>query len=347
MNFSPSDGERLMRKVSAFLCVSGMVLGSIGSVQAPPPGKRVRIAVLMYGNRAEFVQLMQRYGKQHPAVTGRLADLTFYDGRYDAAVQNDQAQLAINLKYDAIIVNPLDFEANVEVVTKARSAHIPVVVTNARLNTQEATSAVDSDDVLGGYIEAKDVLQKLGCRGNVVIIEGPKGGSGEIQRGQGNERAISECPAGAVRVLERKTANWSRSEAMDLMQNWLQRHKGKINGVIGQNDEMALGAIEAIKAAGLNVHDFAIAGIDGVSDAVNAVKRGEMTSVLQDARAQMHASIDLALRAALGPGYRPMSSIWKQYEKDMPWNDGQSKHYLVPWTVITPKNADELLATRK
>jgi putative xylitol transport system substrate-binding protein len=336
-----------VRKTAAFLCVGGMLLGSFGSGQAVPPGRRVRIAVLMYGNKAEFVQLMQRYGRLHPAVTSGLADLTFYDGRYDAAVQNDQAQLAVNLKYDAIIVNPLDFEANIDVVTKARNAGIPVIVTNARLNTREMTSAVDSDDVLGGYLEAKDVLRKLGCKGNVVILEGPKGGSGEIQRGQGNERAISECQAGAVRVLERKTANWSRSEAMDLMQNWLQKNRGKINGVIGQNDEMALGAIEAIKSAGLNVHNFAIAGIDGVSDALSAVKRGEMTSVLQDARAQMHASIDLAIRAVLGPGYRPMSPIWKQYEKDMPWNDGQSKHYLVPWTIITAENADDLLATRK
>jgi len=335
-----------MTKVLAWLW-AGMLLGAACLHASPVPGKKVRIAVLMYGNKAEFVQLMQRYGKQHPAVTGGLAEITFYDGRYDAAVQNDQAQLAINLKYDAIIVNPLDFEANLDVVTKAKAARIPVIVTNARLNTQEMTSAVDSDDVLGGYIEAKAVLQKLGCKGNLVIIEGPKGGSGEIQRGQGNERAISECPAGAVKILERKTANWSRSEAMDLMQNWLQKHRGRINGVIGQNDEMALGAIEAINSAGLNVHDFAIAGIDGVSDALHAVKRDEMTSILQDAQAQMHASIDVAMRAVLGPGYKPMSPVWKQYEKDMKWNDGQSRHYLVPWTVVTPKNADELLASRK
>jgi len=110
---------------------------------------------------------------------------------------------------------------------------------------------------------------------------------------------------------------------------------------------MALGAIEAIKSAGLNVRDFSIAGIDGVSDALNAVKRGEMTSILQDAQAQMQASIDIAMRAVLGPSYKPMSSIWKQYEKDTKWNDGQSKHYIIPWTIVTPRNADELLESRK
>jgi len=314
-----------------------------GAAAAP---KKVRIAVLMYGNKAEFVQLMQRYGRQHPAVTAGLADVTYYDGRYDAAVQNDQAQLAINSKSDAIIVNPMDFQANIEVVTKARAAHIPVIVTNARLNTGEMNSEVVSDDVLGGYLEAKNVLQKLACKGNVVIIEGPKGGSGEIQRGQGNMKAIGECPAGAVKILERKTANWSRAEALDLMQNWLSRHRGAINGVIAQNDEMALGAIEAIKSAGLKVSNFSIAGIDGVTDALQAVKRGEMASILQDARAQMQASIDVALRAVLGSSYQPMSPVWKQYGQSLPWNGGQSKRYAVPWTVVTPANADRLLQDR-
>ena len=331
---------KMSRRTAALVAVAGFASGARAA-------RKPRIAVLMYGNKAEFVQLMQRYGKQHPAVTGGLAEITFYDGRYDAAVQNDQAQLAINSKADAIVVNPMDFEANIEVVKKAKAAHIPVIVTNARLNTQEMTAEVASDDVLGGYLEAKNVLQKFGCKGNVVIIEGPKGGSGEIQRGQGNMRAIGECPAGAVKILERKTANWSRAEAMDLMQNWLSRHRGAIQGVIAQNDEMALGAIEAIKSAGLKMSGFAIAGIDGVTDALVSVKRGEMASILQDARAQMQASIDVALRAVLGPGYKPLSPIWKQYAGSLEWNDGQSKRYAIPWTVVTPANADSLLQGRK
>ena len=209
------------------------------------------------------------------------------------------------------------------------------------------TAEVASDDVLGGYLEGKAVLQRLGCKGNVVILEGPKGGSGEIQRGQGNMRAIGECPSGAVKILERKTANWSRAEALDVMQNWLSRHRGGIQGIIAQNDEMALGAIEAIKSAGLNVNSFSIAGIDGVTDALVAVRRGEMASILQDARAQMQASIDIALRAVLGPSYHPMSPIWREYGDKLPWNDGQSKRYAVPWTVVTRANADALLQSRK
>lgn len=335
-----------MNKTKIALFASAMLLGSIAAAQAAP----VKIAVLMYGNKAEFVQLMEKYGKQHPAVTSGEAVLTFYDGRYDASVQNDQAATAIQTRADAIIVNPMDFEANIDIVTNANEANIPVVVTNARLNTDEMTSEVISNDELGGYLEAKAVLDKLDCKNNkvnVVILEGPKGGSGEIQRGKGNYQAIAACGEDQVTVLERKTANWSRAEAQTLMENWLQKHRGKINGVIGQNDEMALGAIEAIKGAGLEVKDFAIAGVDGVSDAIHAVQAGEMVSILQDAKGQMQGSIDIALRAVKGESYQPQSEIWKQYEANLKWDGGTQKHYFIPWTVVTNENAQQLLDARK
>ena len=111
-----------MGKIS---CRTAALFAAAGLAFAAPPPKKPRIAVLMYGNKAEFVQLMQRYGRQHPAVTGGLAEITFYDGRYDSAVQNDQAQLAINSKADAIIVNPMDFEANIEVVKESHGRAHP------------------------------------------------------------------------------------------------------------------------------------------------------------------------------------------------------------------------------
>lgn len=314
-----------------------------GMVQATP----VKIAILQYGMKAEFVQLMNKAAQNHPAVKNGEASITIFDGRYDPLVQNNQAETAIRTKYDAIVVNPVDFQANVDVVTMANKAGIPVIVTNSRLDTAQATSEVVSDDVEGGYLEAKAVLDKMHCQGNVVIIEGPIGISGQIQRGQGNDKAIAECGPGKVKVLERKTANWSRSEAISLMENWLQKYRGRINGVIGQNDEMALGAIEAIKSAGLNINDFAIAGVDGVSDALQAVKQGEMISYLQDGQAQMQGAIDVAIRAVKGNEYRPESAIWQRYKDELKWNDGQDKVYQIPWTKVTAENVDELLKFRQ
>ncbi len=325
------------------LIASSLIFGMSSVAQAAP----VKIAVLMYGMKAEFVQLMEKASKEHPAVKSGDVQITMYDGRYDPMVQNNQAETAIQTKADAIIINPMDYEANIDVVTMANKAKIPVIVTNARLDTDKMTSEVVSDDVLGGYLDAKAVLKKMNCKGNVVILEGPMGGSGEIQRGQGIDKAIAECGKGNVTVLERKTANWSRAEALPLMENWLQKHRGKINGVIGENDEMALGSIEAIKEAGLNVKDFSIGGIDGVTDAIRAVQQGEMVSILQDAHAQMQGSIDVALRAVKGSSYKPESDIWQQYQGQMDWKDGTSQRYAVPWTEVTVANAQQLLDARK
>ncbi|ABZ76573.1 periplasmic binding protein/LacI transcriptional regulator [Shewanella halifaxensis HAW-EB4] len=307
----------------------------------------IKIAVLMYGMKAEFVQLMEQAAYNHPLVKSGEVKITMYDGRYDALVQNDQAETAIRTNHDAIIINPMDFDANIDVVDMANDAGIPVIVTNARLNTDQMTAEVVSDDVQGGYLEAKFVMEQIGCKGNVVILEGPKGGSGEIQRGQGNEKAIAECPEGAVKVLERKTANWSRAEGMTLMENWLMKHQGKISGVIGQNDEMALGAIEAIEGTGDTVDNYVIAGIDGVTDALHAVNSDKMTSILQDANGQMQGSIDVALRHIIGEQYQPASAVWQQYADQLNWNNGLSKRYDIPWTVVNKQNVNELLEMRK
>jgi putative xylitol transport system substrate-binding protein len=250
----------------------------------------------------------------------------------------------INQHYDAIIFAPIDADAAASAVEEASKAHIPVIGTNTRANTDLLTSYVGSDDVRSGYLEAKAVLDKIGCKGNVVIIEGPIGISAQVQRSEGNKKALAECPN--VKVLAMKTANWSRAEAQTLMEDWLTRYRGRINGVIGQNDEMALGAIEAIKAANLKVNDFAIAGIDGITDALLAVKSGEMTSILQDANAQAQGSIDVAIRQVDGPSYKPQSAIWAQYPQ-MPWDGGTAKNYNVPWTPVTAQNVDALLKFRE
>jgi len=307
--------------------------------------KPVKIAAAVYGLKAEFMQLWTAALNRHPAVKSGLAKVTVFDGKYDANTQNDQFDTMITQKYDAIIFVPIDIQAGAKAVEKASEAKIPVIGSNTRVNSDLLTAYIGSNDVLSGKMEAEAVLDKMGNKGNVVIIEGPIGQSAQIERRKGNLEAISAHPD--IKTLEMKTANWSRAEALTLMEDWLTSHKGQIKGVIGQNDEMALGAIQAIKQAGLNVSDFDIAGIDGVTDALLAVKRGEMTSILQDATAQAQGALDLALHAVLGDAYQPQSPIWQQYAKGMPWNDGKDKVYNVPWTPVTSQNVDALLKERQ
>ncbi|WP_104663523.1 substrate-binding domain-containing protein [Ensifer adhaerens] len=306
--------------------------------------EKIKIGAAPYGLNAEFMQIWSAALEDHPAVKSGEVELTVFDGRYDALVQQEQFNTMITQQFNAIIFVPIDIEAGATAVQAAHDAGIPVVGSNTRVNSDLLTAYVGSDDTVSGYMEAKTVLDKIGCKGNVVIIEGPIGQSAQISRLEGNKKALAECPD--VKVLEQQTANWSRAEAQTLMENWLTAHKGQINGVIGQNDEMALGAIEAIKSAGLKVDDFAIAGIDGVTDALTAVKEGTMTSILQDARAQAQGALDLAIFQARKGDYKPQSDIWAQYP-DMPFNDGKDKEYNVPWTPVTTENVDKLLEARK
>ncbi|MBB3610363.1 substrate-binding domain-containing protein [Rhizobium sp. BK602] len=329
-----------MKKLLIALAAATALLASPALAQ----DKKLKIGAAPYGLNAEFMQIWSAALKEHPAVKSGEVELTVFDGRYDALVQQEQFNTMITQKFDAIIFVPIDIEAGATAVQAATDAGIPVVGSNTRVNSDLLSAYVGSDDTISGYMEAKTVLDKIGCKGNVVILEGPIGQSAQISRLEGNKKALAECPD--VKIIEDQTANWSRAEAQTLMENWLTSHPGQINGVIGQNDEMALGAIEAIKAAKLNVKDFAIAGIDGITDALHAVKDGTMTSILQDARAQAQGAMDLAIFNAKKGSYKPESDIWAQYP-DMPFKDGKEKNYNVPWTPVTSENVDKLLETRK
>jgi putative xylitol transport system substrate-binding protein len=337
--------KKTLRMIAAGAILAGTIFtGAIMSGGASQAANKPKIGAAVYGLNAEFMQIWAAALKQHPAVKSGKVDLTVFDGRYDALVQQEQFETMITQQFNAIIFVPIDVEAGATAVQAAHDAGIPVVGSNTRVNSKLLSAYVGSDDVQSGYMEAKYVLDKIGCKGNVVIIEGPIGQSAQISRLEGNKKALAECPD--VKILEQQTANWSRAEAQTLMENWLTAHPNQINGVIGQNDEMALGAIEAIKAAGLKVEDFTIAGIDGITDALNAVKRNDMASILQDARAQAQGALDLAIVKAIGDSYKPMSDIWVTYT-DMPWNGGKDAEYNVPWTPVTLGNVDALLDARK
>ena len=308
--------------------------------------KVYKIGAAVYGLKGEFMQLWANALKDHPLVKDGTVKVTVFDGNYDALTQNNQFETMVTQKYDGILFVPIDIEAGAVGVERAAEAKIPVVGSNTRVNSEKLTSYVGSNDVIAGEMEAEFVIKAIGGKGNVVILEGPIGQSSQIERRKGNQIALAKYKE--VKVLEMKTANWSRAEALSLMENWLTAHAGKINGIIGQNDEMALGAIEAVKAKGIDPKKIPTAGIDGVTDAVRAVQAGNMVSVLQDANAQAQGALDVLLRNIMGESYKPRSIIWANYvDQGLSWGDGTAKHYNIPWTPITKENADAMLATRK
>jgi putative xylitol transport system substrate-binding protein len=333
-----------MKTLTRIVLAVALMVATAGTASAQAK-KTYRIGAAVYGLKAEFMQIWVGALKEHPAVKDGTVKLTVFDGNYDALTQNNQFDTMVTQKYDGAIFVPIDIQAGAEAVNKAAAAKIPVVGSNTRVNSDKLLSYIGSNDVVAGEMEADAVIKAIGGQGNVVILEGPIGQSAQIERRKGNEAALAKNPG--VKVLQMKTANWSRAEALSLMENWLTANPGQIKGIIGQNDEMALGAIAAVKAKGIDPKSIPTAGIDGVTDAILSVKRGEMVSILQDARAQAQGALDILLGRLIGPSYKPASDIWAQYAKGMPWNGGKDKVYNVPWTPITLENADKLLATRQ
>jgi ribose transport system substrate-binding protein len=159
------------------------------------------------------------------------------------------------------------------------------------LESTELSGNVQPDDVAAGAQEMQMMADRLGGKGNVVVLQGPLGGSGEINRGKGIDQVLAKYPG--IKVLAKDTANWKRDEAVNKTKNWISSFGPQIDGVVAQNDDMGLGALQAFKEAGRI--GVPIVGIDGIEDGLNAVKSGEFIGTsLQNGTVELSAGLAVA-----------------------------------------------------
>ncbi|WNS78778.1 substrate-binding domain-containing protein [Domibacillus sp. DTU_2020_1001157_1_SI_ALB_TIR_016] len=265
-----------------------------GSSDAGAEDKKLKIGFQASGLETEYIAKLA--DSMEKAAEEMNVDLTVMDGNYDLATNISQLETLKSQQVDAIVVNALDAEALNSTVNSIVDSGIPVIGVTASLTAEKLTSYVGSPDVTGGEMAAKEVVNALGGKGNIVIFEGPVGISAQIDRREGIYKVLDENSG--IKVIAEKTANWSRSEAMSLMENWIQKYGDDIDGVIAQNDEMALGALNALKAKKI---DIPVVGIDGIADAQKAVENGEMVAtIFQNAEAQGEKAVEAAVKAAKG-----------------------------------------------
>lgn len=229
------------------MALAGTMVMALGAGTAAMAEDTVSIGATYYTLQTEFCMRMDNYATKYCEENG--IDYVSYDGNNDAATQLDQVETMIANGVDAIILNPQDADACVACVEAADKAGIPVFGVNTMVNTDLLTAYVGSQDVGAGeeimqymidYMKSDDF--------NIVIIEGPMGQSAQLQRWEGINNILADHEN--IKVLEYNTANWSRSEAMTLMETWLTTYGDEINAVVAENDEMALGARQAIEAEG-------------------------------------------------------------------------------------------------
>jgi inositol transport system substrate-binding protein len=266
------------------------------SASAPAAGKKLKIGISYQNLQNEFIINIQDAVRAQAKKDG--VDIVEADGQGKAENQISQIENFISQKVDAIILNPYDKDGCAPAVDKAVAAHIPIIVVNAQVsNLDKATAFVGSDDSEAGKIEMDYMAKLLGGKGNIVIIHGADGHSAEVGRTKGNKEVLAKNPD--MKVVAEQTGNWDRAISLSLMENWLQSGK-KIDAVVAQNDEEALGALKAIEAAKKD-KDIKVIGIDAIPDALKSVEDGKMVAtVFQDAKGQGATSLEIAEKAAKG-----------------------------------------------
>ncbi|MBE9388260.1 D-ribose ABC transporter substrate-binding protein [Vagococcus salmoninarum] len=210
------------------------------------------------------------------------------DAQNDSAKQSNDVDDLIQQQVDVILINPVDSSAIQPAVEAANDAKIPVIAIDRSSDGGEVLTLVASDNVKGGEMAAQFILDKIGENGRVVELQGIPGASATRERGKGFE----EFAEGKLELAEKQSAEFDRAKGLTVMENILQSTKD-IKAVFAQNDEMALGAIEALEAAGKK--DVIVVGFDGNDDGLKAVEEGRLTATIAQQPDEMGK---IALQAA-------------------------------------------------
>ncbi|GAB6638074.1 substrate-binding domain-containing protein [Streptococcus uberis] len=211
------------------------------------------------------------------------------DAQDDAARQADDIQNFISQNVDAILINPVDSKAVVSSIKAANSANIPVILIDRGSEGGDVLTTVASDNVEAGKMAAEFVVKELGEKAKAFELSGVPGASATVDRGKG----FNKIAKTKLDVLSSQSANFDRAKALNTAQNMIQGHKD-VQVIFAQNDEMALGAAQAVKSAGLK--DILIVGIDGQPDAHDAIKNGDITATIAQQPAKMG---EIAIQAAI------------------------------------------------
>ena len=265
---------------------------------------------------------MAEYGKTLPGVT-----LQIEDAKDDVSKQLSQVQNFIANGVDAIIVNPVDTSATAAITKAAADAGVPLVYVNReptdvdRLGPKAAFVA--SNETESGTLETKAICKLLGGKGNILVIEGQLSNQAAVQRTKDIHDVISTPDCSGIKVIAEQTGEWDRTKGQNLMTNWLSKGMN-FDAVVSNNDEMAIGAIQAMKSAGLDTKKVIVGGVDATQDGLAAMKAGDLkVTVFQDAAGQGKGAVDAALALAAG----------KPVEKKV----------YIPFVLVTPANMDQFM----
>lgn len=283
-----SGNRRAAVLVGGIACAMALTTTACGA--GDTSSSKLRVGVAVYDMSSFITQGkegMQTYAKANGI------QLLWDSAGGDVSKQADQVEQLINAGVDALVIVPVEANSLAPQIAEAKAKNIPVVAVNTTLTDSSSLAAtVLPDDVKAGQQEMQMMADKLGGKGDVVILQGPLGSSPELDRTRGINEVLKKYPG--IKVLAKDTANWQRDQAVDKIKNWLSSFGGKVDGIVSENDDMGLGAVQALKESGKKVP---VVGIDGIEDGLRAVQSGDFIgSSLQHGRVELAEGLAVAQR---------------------------------------------------
>ena len=272
-----------------------------------------------------FLTVMRNDAVRHAGEMGYTMQVD--DAKDDVTTQLSQVQNYIASGVDAIIVTAIDTDTTQAMTKAAESAGVPLVYVNRQPidldDLGASTTFVGSNEKWSGTLAAFEMCVLAGGTGKAVMLMGQLSNEAARSRSEDFREVIRLSMCNGIELIEEQTANWSRLEANDLMTNWISAGLD-FNIVFGNNDEMAIGAIQALKSAGISMDDVIVGGVDATEDALMSMQAGDLdVTVFQNAAAQGAGAVDAAADLVAG--------------KSLP------NFVVIPFELVTPRNLDQYL----
>jgi ABC-type sugar transport system substrate-binding protein len=276
-----------------------------------------------------FLSLLRNGVIDAAKATGATVQLE--DARGSKTAQLDQIRNLVAQKVDAIVVVPVDTESTRLITYMVTQARIPLVYANRKPvdfdQLPPGVALVASDEKVSGTLQTEEVCRLLNGRGQIVVLMGKLDNEAARTRTQDVEDVLARPDCSGIRILDKRLGGWDRVRARNIVLN-LQAASAtsgkRFDAVVANNDEMALGAIEALKAGKAWTPDFVVAGIDATPDALASMKAGELkVTVRQNAAGQGAGAVHTALKLIR--------------QQPVP------RFVDVPFELVTPANLDKFL----
>lgn len=274
--------KKLLSIVVMIAMMATLLVGCATKTETPAPtpapatsGDKVyKVAFIVRAQSDSFAAWLANAVKEEAAKYKNIK-LEIFDGQASDDTENGLIENAIANKYDAIIIQPNNGEAQRPYAIKAVAAGIKVITTNARIKGIEGASSVDADPYAQAAVNAKIAISQIPQNAKVVVLKGPPGNfHADERRSSWQKEFFDKRPD--VKIVGEEIANWNKDEAMNYMETWVQANP-KIDAIIAMNDNMAAGALEVIKG-NAKYKDILSYGVDGTAEACLLIQSGAMTS---------------------------------------------------------------------